>query len=276
MRYSIYINQFCWAINNFHSLDITDLALFDFVKSFMLSDRCETIVYEKRQYFWINPSTIIKEMPILGITTTRGINKRIDNLIEAELLERCPNNQSNQKTYLKMGNKYNMYECYHPNESSALGTSVPSTWNECSNNNNIIDKNIKKENISKDILEKDLDFPIEAEENPIPPSSARPLSLKVKYADFVSMTEKEHDKLVAEYGEDATRECISILNNYKGSKGKKYKNDYLAILSWVIDRYKENKGKYALPKSTTPAPKTELWKEMGFNNYEEYKNTILK
>lgn len=56
------------------------------------------------------------------------------------------------------------------------------------------------------------------------------------YAEFVSMTEEEHNKLVAEYGEETTKQMIETLDNYKGSKGKKYKSDYRAILTWVRDK----------------------------------------
>ena len=33
---------------------------------------------------------------------------------------------------------------------------------------------------------------------------------------------------------------IEILDNYKGAKGKRYKSDYRAILTWVVDRYNED------------------------------------
>lgn len=56
---------------------------------------------------------------------------------------------------------------------------------------------------------------------------------KNKYAEFVSMTEDEYNKLLEKHGELLTRRMIEILDNYKGSKGKKYKSDYRAILSWV-------------------------------------------
>ena len=62
---------------------------------------------------------------------------------------------------------------------------------------------------------------------------------KTQYAEFVFMKEEEYDKLVSQYGADFTKKCIEILDNYKGSSGKKYKDDYRAILSWVIDRAKE-------------------------------------
>ncbi len=62
-------------------------------------------------------------------------------------------------------------------------------------------------------------------------------------AEFVSMTKKEADKLVDEFGLEATKAMVEILNNYKGSSGRKYKSDYLAIRSWVIKRYQEDKKK---------------------------------
>ncbi|SHK45968.1 phage replisome organizer N-terminal domain-containing protein [Tepidibacter formicigenes] len=59
---------------------------------------------------------------------------------------------------------------------------------------------------------------------------------KIKYAEFVSMTEDEYNKLIEKHGEESTKKMIEILDNYKGSKGKKYKSDYRAILSWVVDK----------------------------------------
>jgi hypothetical protein len=66
---------------------------------------------------------------------------------------------------------------------------------------------------------------------------------KNKYAEFVSMSEEQHSKLIQEFGEDGTNERIDRLNLYKGSTGKKYKDDYLTILSW------ERKNKQTKPKN---------------------------
>lgn len=68
---------------------------------------------------------------------------------------------------------------------------------------------------------------------------------KKKYAEFVSMTEEEHEKLVAKHGIKNTEILIEILDNYKGSNGKKYNSDYRTILSWVIDKAKKE-GKYEI------------------------------
>ena len=64
----------------------------------------------------------------------------------------------------------------------------------------------------------------------------KPKELKTKYADYVKMKEKEYAKLVERFGTTFTDKCIEVLDNYKGSKGVTYKDDYRAILSWVVKR----------------------------------------
>lgn len=81
-------------------------------------------------------------------------------------------------------------------------------------------------------------------------------AVKTRYADFVSMTNDEYASLVTEFGESATKRCIEILDNYKGSSGKKYKSDYRTIKNWVIERYKEEAAKdggNARPKGNSGA-----------------------
>lgn len=63
------------------------------------------------------------------------------------------------------------------------------------------------------------------------------------YSDSVYLSDTEYQKLIEQYGLSATKEMITILDNYKGSSGKKYKSDYKAILSWVVDSYKNKKPK---------------------------------
>jgi DNA replication protein DnaD len=63
------------------------------------------------------------------------------------------------------------------------------------------------------------------------------------YADFVSMTQSEYEKLINEFGEEGTKERIERLSLYKGSTGKKYKDDYLTILSWARKEKKKSKPK---------------------------------
>ena len=65
---------------------------------------------------------------------------------------------------------------------------------------------------------------------------------KIKYAEFVSLEQSEYDKLVEQHGEESVKEMINVLDNYKGANGKKYKSDYRAILTWVVDRVKGKGG----------------------------------
>lgn len=62
---------------------------------------------------------------------------------------------------------------------------------------------------------------------------------KVAYGEFVRMTAEEYEKLIAKHGQEKTARMIEVLDNYKGSNGKTYKNDYRAILNWVVDRVEE-------------------------------------
>lgn len=64
---------------------------------------------------------------------------------------------------------------------------------------------------------------------------------KQKYAEFVQMTKANYDRLIEMYGKEFADTCITELDLYKGSKGKTYKDDYRAILSWVVDRVNDKK-----------------------------------
>jgi len=59
---------------------------------------------------------------------------------------------------------------------------------------------------------------------------------KKEIAPFVKLTEKEHEKLVKDFGEDIAQKAIDKMSTYKGAnpKKRKYESDYMAILNWVI------------------------------------------
>lgn len=76
---------------------------------------------------------------------------------------------------------------------------------------------------------------------------------KYKYMDFVFLTPKEYYTLFEKFGEQGRMDRIAALNDYIGSKGKKYKSHYHTILTWE----RRDGGE------TKPARKTndELWLE---------------
>lgn len=56
---------------------------------------------------------------------------------------------------------------------------------------------------------------------------------RVKFLDHVFMTNNENQKLIDKLGKDLTDRYIEKLNNYIGSKGKKYQSHYSTILVWA-------------------------------------------
>lgn len=118
---------------------------------------------------------------------------------------------------------------------------ICNSYEEHMENENInINKNIIKNNSKKD-------------------SKGKKEEEKIHFADFVTMTNAEYEKLVSTYGKEFADQCINILDNYKGSKGKEYKSDYRAILSWVVD---ENKKR-------TESKQQKQLKAKRYNNYEQ-------
>ena len=135
MKYTININQKAIVdLGLQDKLDFIDLAIYDFITEFMLCEDCQKMIVGNEQYFWIKADLIIENLPLLGISTTRGVNKRIEKLIECDLLERCPDNKNLRQSFFKVGKLYKEYKFLTWNESSK-----PS-WNENSKSNNTMYK----------------------------------------------------------------------------------------------------------------------------------------
>ena len=145
MKYVININQKAIVdLGLQDKLDFIDLAIYDFITEFMLCDECRKLNIDNVQYFWIKSDLIIENMPLLGITTARGISKRIDKLIDCDLLERCNDNQNLHQSFFKVGKNYQAYKFFTWNKNSK------GAWNENSNNNindTINNNNNKEEDI---------------------------------------------------------------------------------------------------------------------------------
>lgn len=92
-----------------------------------------------------------------------------------------------------------------------------------------------------------------SETEPPSPPSEEPL---VSWAENVTMTNTQHDKLLAAYGPADTARLIEILDNYKGATGKQYRDDYRAVLSWCVTRLREERGrvKGGIPPAAGTAP----------------------
>lgn len=110
-----------------------------------------------------------------------------------------------------------------------------------------------KQNPSKDEAIKDKGYRIKDKGQEIKDKDDIP-GHKLKFAENVSMTQEQHAKLLVEYGEADTARLVTILDNYKGSSGKRYKDDYKAILSWCVDRLNEEKANSRKPAKINAPP----------------------
>ena len=97
---------------------------------------------------------------------------------------------------------------------------------------------------------------------------------KIQYAEFVYMTEEEHQKLLDKHGEQLTGRMIEILDNYKGSSNKTYANDYRAILNWVVERaYEEASRRGDYGNIGSQGGRSTAAKGSGFNPSSGFRNT---
>jgi len=91
---------------------------------------------------------------------------------------------------------------------------------------------------------------------PIVPKPEKPI--KNAYAEFVFLTEAEHERLVKEFGEADTSRMIEILDNYIGQNpnknNKRYTDHNRVIRGWVKERLIEEKAK----AKTKPPPRKNI------------------
>lgn len=55
---------------------------------------------------------------------------------------------------------------------------------------------------------------------------------QISFSEFVVMTQGQYDQLANKLGKTVLDKYVERLNNYIGSKGKKYKSHYHTILNW--------------------------------------------
>lgn len=103
-------------------------------------------------------------------------------------------------------------------------------------------------------IEKDIEKDIEIESDIEKEIKIKPKKdIKHKYGAYahVLLSDKELDRLNAEYGVDKTQKAIIYLDEAIEMKGYKYKNHNLALRKWVFDALKEKRNKNQTRQSTT-------------------------
>ena len=98
---------------------------------------------------------------------------------------------------------------------------------------------------------------------------------KISFAEHVTLTEAEYQKLLNEVGEAGATWVIGYLNDYKIGHGKEkaYKSDYHVMRNWVINAYRERLAKGQI-RGQVPAERSEVndsiepdLRQQDFNNW---------
>ena len=83
-------------------ISLTDLVIFEFLRSFETKTYCKKEKLDDEQiYFWVSHELIMKQLPILGIKTKRGIIDKINNLVNIGLLIRYASPKGVNKSYYR-------------------------------------------------------------------------------------------------------------------------------------------------------------------------------
>lgn len=156
MKYTILINQYA-AIELGLQLDVIDLTIFDYISTFMGSDKCKSMDVEGMRYYWISHALIQEQLPLIGIRTKRGIIARVNRLIEAGLIVRL-DDETIGKSFYAAGPMYSRYFGFNDNggiERTGCERNFRGGVNETSHNNNIIDNNISSSNEEDSLVDRD-------------------------------------------------------------------------------------------------------------------------
>lgn len=150
-KHIININQRA-AVELGLDLDIIDLAIFDYIKGFVLSTKCMHIKTEDGSYYWVSHKNIQDAMPLLNIKSSQGIINRIKKLIDAGLLIKYPKCEEFGKTLYAFGPNYDRMEFFDTHQQNLRGVSTKLEGNNMLNN---ISPNGDSESISPILFEEE-------------------------------------------------------------------------------------------------------------------------
>lgn len=179
--------------------------------------------------------TSLEKISIATGHTVQEVRTAIKKLKSTQCVTQSKTSKFSVFTVINYDNYQSATECLTGNQQAA---NRQATGKQQATNNTIRKKEYKKERMQ--------------EYTPPTPSKGaggakkqteKPKPEKVQFAEFVSMTNDEYTSLVTKVGEQGAKRCVEILDNYKGSSGKKYVSDYRAMLNWVLARYREEQAK---------------------------------
>lgn len=110
-KWNININQRAAVELELH-VDLIDLAIFDYIKSYILSNKCTKVATPEGTFYWVSHKSIQDSMPLLNIKSSQGIINRVNNLIGNGLLIKYSKCEEFGKTLYAMGPNYDRLEFF--------------------------------------------------------------------------------------------------------------------------------------------------------------------
>lgn len=105
MKYNILINQKA-VIDAGFDLDIVDLAIFELLKDFSLTDQCKKMSANDIVYFLFNWKLINTQLPILGLNSRQAVFKRLEKLRCCDIIQPHNDNATLGKSWYCFSHNY--------------------------------------------------------------------------------------------------------------------------------------------------------------------------
>lgn len=241
LKYYFTINQKAVIENGLcDKLDLTDLALFDFIYDFFNCqfDKKITFIKDNVEYCEIRLSLIEEQMPILKFGTKRTFITRMNKLIDAGLIERYEGNQNENRSAYRRGKNFNIFKFDTPMKqiSQPCEANFTPPMKQTSHNNNIDDNNI---NNNKEIS---TNVDIKKDETSSCLTEYQRFDNWVKnnapycYKNMKAITEAEYEKMSKAYKPKQICFIIEQIENRKDLR-KRYTNLYRTVLNWAKKEY---------------------------------------
>jgi hypothetical protein len=145
MQYTININQRS-VIENGWNLSFDDMAVFSFMKNFILEGALSKHVIHGKDYFWISFSKIREELPMLSGNSDSSIRRHISNLVRVGLIEKCDDEISikNRISLYRLGKSFSKY--WHSVNPSKNDDTPPNLEGNPSKNERVTPPNLEGNN----------------------------------------------------------------------------------------------------------------------------------
>jgi len=243
MRAYININQKAFIELSRHKnikLDLCDATIFEYIYKFAVSNMATKQLIDNELFIWVSYQKIIDDNPLMGLTSKKAIEIRLNKLIEVGLLKKYLDKKQGNKTYFNITNlAYNLLV-----------------------DNNKIDDNLSNEN----------DKPLVMKSTNLSNQNSEPLSNQNYYNRILN---NSNNNISAEL-ENSTTKSLSKNEENKSSSNKftNKKNSYSSNFEIIWNRY----DKKSSNKSRSQNIYTRRWKntplEFILQAIDKYKSSI--